>query len=245
MWIPNYRNVLDIHEELVRVFENEEDPVSPPGIKNENLLHSACSRPLTSIGDHEKYKSVYDKSAALFHSLTKNHAFHNGNKRTALVSLLTMLDRNDIRINYEVTDDQIYDFVVSVTADTFPDPDAVNSADRVVDAISDWVRFNSFKVNSAVSGMKVDDFLNKCRMAGAFVRSAKGGSHLISFKGNSIRISQSTRQIDGPVIRTYLRRLGLGENVSGFDATEFAEGVSRERDQIYRFISALKRLAKT
>jgi death-on-curing family protein len=60
--------------------------------------------------------------AALFHSLTKNHAFHNGNKRTALVALLSSLNRNGYHLNAEVTDDVVYDLAIAVTADQFPNP---------------------------------------------------------------------------------------------------------------------------
>lgn len=119
-WLPEPKNVLAVHEELVRVFEEDNDPISPPGVKSPDLLESACARPRTALGDVEKYPSLAEKMAALFHSLTKNHAFHNGNKRTALVTLLSALQRNDQRLISEVTDDHVYDLVVSVTADEFP-----------------------------------------------------------------------------------------------------------------------------
>ena len=43
-------------------------------------------RPQTGLGTIDKYPTIEQKAAALLHSLIKNHAFHNGNKRTALVA---------------------------------------------------------------------------------------------------------------------------------------------------------------
>ena len=94
MFLPSFDDVMEIHEELVEIFRNDEDPIEPAGARDINLVHSACMRPTTGIGDQDKYVSEYDKAAALFHSLTQNHAFHNGNKRTALVTLLATLYRN-------------------------------------------------------------------------------------------------------------------------------------------------------
>ena len=106
-WIPTPDNVIDVHNQLVEIFLNEEDPISPSGVKNANMLESACARPLTGLGEHEKYRTLPEKVAALYHSLIKNHPFHNGNKRTALVSALSMLYRNDFRLSPEVNDDDV------------------------------------------------------------------------------------------------------------------------------------------
>ena len=46
----NYEQVKFIHEYLVRFFEDSEDPISPPGIKNEETLKSAVARPFMSVG---------------------------------------------------------------------------------------------------------------------------------------------------------------------------------------------------
>jgi death on curing protein len=118
IWTPTAPQVVGVHEELVLLFEKDEDPISPSGVRSEDLLQSACERPNTSLGGVDKYTSVYSKLAALLHSLTKNHAFHNGNKRTALVTLLTALHRNDLKLKSEVGDDALYDFMLAVTLRT-------------------------------------------------------------------------------------------------------------------------------
>lgn len=245
MWLPDADAVISVHEGLVQLFVDEEDPISPSGVKSQAMLESACSRPHTGVGNVQKYETLESKLAALFHSLTKNHPFHNGNKRTALVSLLTSLHHNDRRLESSVTDNQIFDFVVAVTADEFPSPAHGLDTDAVVNEIAAWVKKHSVSTVSTVPTMKTRHFLEKCKAAGATTKPSKGGSHVISHNGSSIRISKSTRQLSGPAIKQYLRKLHLNESESGISADEFQEGASDEKAQIYRFISALKRLAKT
>jgi death-on-curing family protein len=202
-------------------------------------------RPLTAIGKTEKYKSIDQKAAALFHSLTKNHAFHNGNKRTAVVSLLTLLHRNDRLVSMNVTDDTLYDFVLAVTSDEFPTTNHGLSTDQVVEEIAKWIKSHTQTSRMKLGAMKISEFKQKCSMAGAHVKDADGGSFVISFKDRSIRISHSTKQLAGPIIMRYLRRLRLNESSSGVALPEFQHGVSEEREQIHRFMTTLKRLAKT
>jgi death on curing protein len=47
------------------------------------LLRSAVHRQWAGYGDDELYPSVQEKAGALFHGLCSNHAFMDGNKRTA------------------------------------------------------------------------------------------------------------------------------------------------------------------
>lgn len=245
MWIPNVDQIKSVHEELVVLFREDDDPISPPGIRSEDLLQSAASRPLTSLGGVDKYKNTLQKVAALFHSLTKNHAFHNGNKRTATVVLLTSLYRNDLRLKENVTDDVLFDFVLSVTSDKFPDEYKSFSIDEVVSEIAEWLRRHTQKLAGKSGSMKIIDFLSKCRSVGANVKKTKTGSYAVSTTFGNIRVSGSTPEISGPVVRTYLKKLGLTVSASGFDQREFEDGVSPEREQVRRYMVTLRRLAKT
>ena len=55
---------------------------------------------------------MYEKAAALFESLAKNHAFHNANKRTALASLIVFLKINHYSWMMGIEEEQ--DFTVDV-----------------------------------------------------------------------------------------------------------------------------------
>jgi len=71
----NTKQVIFIHNYLTKYFSDSDDPVSPPGIKNETLLDSAVNRPFMSAGGMDAYDSIFDKAAALFHSLINNPSF--------------------------------------------------------------------------------------------------------------------------------------------------------------------------
>ncbi|MCL4470861.1 MAG: type II toxin-antitoxin system death-on-curing family toxin [Sulfuricella sp.] len=243
-WIPSVEDVTKIHNNLVTLFECQEDPISPSGIKSLSMLESACTRPLTSLGKTEKYPSLNLKAAALFHSLTKNHAFHNGNKRTAVVTLLTLLHRNDKLLSMDVNDDILYDFVLKVTSDEFPEPNHGQSVDLTVERIANWIKNHTKNSKFAIGAMKTSDFKQKCSMAGAQVKDS-GSSFVVSFGNRSIRINQNTKALDGPIVQKYLKRLRMTEASSGVAIGEFQFGASGEREEIHRFMTALKRLAKT
>ena len=92
-------DLLDVHEALTDDFRASSDPISPPGLKSLDLLESAASRPGTSFGESRKYTTVETAAASLLHSVVHNHPFHNGNKRTALVSTMVFLDRHNLVIH--------------------------------------------------------------------------------------------------------------------------------------------------
>lgn len=66
----------------------------PYGVRDEGLLNSAVSRPQQGFGEYVCYPTIFEKAAALAHSLIKNHPFQNGNKRTALLTTVTFLRYN-------------------------------------------------------------------------------------------------------------------------------------------------------
>lgn len=55
------------------------------GVKDHALLDSALKRPQQSLFGEDAYPTLYEKGAALLESLAQNHAFHNANKRTAIM----------------------------------------------------------------------------------------------------------------------------------------------------------------
>jgi death-on-curing protein len=86
--------VLTIYEILVRDFAESGDPLAPAGVRSQSLLESAVSRQHTGIGGRLKYPDPFRNAASLAFGLCMDHAFHNGNKRCALVAMLVHLDRN-------------------------------------------------------------------------------------------------------------------------------------------------------
>jgi death-on-curing family protein len=227
-------DVLRIHYALVELFEKANDPIRPCGPKPGGLLESAITRPQTSLGKVEKYRSVEHKAAALIHSLVGNHPFNNGNKRTALVSALIFLDRN--RRLMTATDDALYDFVLAIANknDGFG-----GSADDSVNAIADWIKENTMPETTKAREMKISEFTNKCEKAGCTKKETGGGV------GKSVSISGSSRRLDGNVVRSYLKKLGLSQARSGIRLGEFQAGLNPEQALIRQYRAVLNKLAST
>jgi prophage maintenance system killer protein len=101
-----------VHWALVSDFKASKDPIDPPGVRSASLLESAAFRPRTAIGDADKYPSVAMAGASLIYGIVHDHPFHNGNKRTAIVSLLVFMDRNGWILTLD--QDEIYDYLVTL-----------------------------------------------------------------------------------------------------------------------------------
>ena len=56
------------------------------GILDINLLVSATGRPQATFDGNDLYADIFDKATALMDSLVRNHAFLDGNKRTAITA---------------------------------------------------------------------------------------------------------------------------------------------------------------
>lgn len=81
------RYVEYIHDELLDIFWPASEKVAARGVRDRALLESAVARPFHSAGGQDAYPTILDKGIALFHSLISNHAFADGNKRTAVTAL--------------------------------------------------------------------------------------------------------------------------------------------------------------
>ncbi|MGB3828118.1 MAG: Fic family protein [Ornithinimicrobium sp.] len=81
-------------------------------IKDSGLLESALARPQASAFGADAYPDLHTKAAALVHSLAKNRALIDGNKRLALAGLIAFDGLNGLRLT--MTNDQAYDFIVSL-----------------------------------------------------------------------------------------------------------------------------------
>ncbi len=84
--------VLFIHEHIVQEAGGKQ------GIRDFALLHSALERCKASFGGEDLYPTLFDKASALLHSLVMNHAFLDGNKRTAYAIMVRFLNSNGFKI---------------------------------------------------------------------------------------------------------------------------------------------------
>jgi death-on-curing family protein len=110
------------------------DPISP------NLLASAVGRQVTGYGGKLKYERPVEIAATLFYGLATNHAFENGNKRTALVASLVVLDRSQLDL-VNTTQDDLFEMATAVVDHRLPlRPRDKRNDDTEVRALASWLR---------------------------------------------------------------------------------------------------------
>ncbi|MEO6731206.1 MAG: type II toxin-antitoxin system death-on-curing family toxin [Ferruginibacter sp.] len=83
------------------------------GIRDEDLLESAIARPYQTFGGEDLYPTVCERAAAIAESIIINHPFIDGNKRTAFLVMLAILETGKIEINNSNND--IYTFVIQIS----------------------------------------------------------------------------------------------------------------------------------
>jgi death-on-curing protein len=81
-------------------------------VRDHGLLESAAGRPRATAFGADAYQGLDAKAAALLHSLARNHALVDGNKRLALGALIAFYGINGRRLTF--TNDAAYDLVMSI-----------------------------------------------------------------------------------------------------------------------------------
>jgi death on curing protein len=99
-----------------------------PAVRDHGLLESALARPQASAFGDDAYPSIHEKAAALLHSLARNHALVDGNKRLALAAALAFYGVNGMRLT--LSNDEAYDLVVNVARGRLDDVPAIASVLR-------------------------------------------------------------------------------------------------------------------
>jgi death-on-curing protein len=87
-WLT-YDQVVAIHSRQLRRFGGA------AGLRDDGLLRSAIERPINKW--HYEQSELAELAAAYAFGLAKNHAFVDGNKRIAFMSMMTFLRKNGVR----------------------------------------------------------------------------------------------------------------------------------------------------
>jgi prophage maintenance system killer protein len=106
--------VLRIHYVLCADFADEPDPIGYGGVKSMAMLESAVGRQHAGFGPFRKYSDPVSNAATLPFGIRNDHPFHNGNKRTALVSMLAHLEKNHFALKDDVRQSALYDLMLSL-----------------------------------------------------------------------------------------------------------------------------------
>jgi death-on-curing protein len=98
---PSIDEVLAAHARLIALFGGIQ------GIRDQGALEAALARPQAGY-----YKDVIEQGAALLESLSQNHPFVDGNKRTAVAVTAAFLRINGWRLEFD--DPQAYHFLMQL-----------------------------------------------------------------------------------------------------------------------------------
>ena len=88
-------------EDLVEIASGVLDDVA---FRDPGLLAAAAARPMTTVFGDDAYPTFEDKVAALLHSLVRNHALVDGNKRLAWSAARVFCLLNGRDLTYTVDD---------------------------------------------------------------------------------------------------------------------------------------------
>ena len=83
----------------------------------------------------ELYPDLFSKAAILFYLLVMNHAFVDGNKRTAALALIEFLERNGRTL--DATNDELYQFTIDVAVSVL-----------TKEEVEMWIRDKAIRLNS-------------------------------------------------------------------------------------------------
>lgn len=96
-----YVDIVEVYEIHRAVINQAKTKAS---VRDFSLLHSAVERPKATFEGADLYPTVFTKAAALLQSICLNHAFSNGNKRTAWLATKRFLYLNGYHLRSEVKD---------------------------------------------------------------------------------------------------------------------------------------------
>ena len=82
------------------------------GVRDVGRLEAAVATQYQEVFGEELYATIFDKSAAIIRGIVGDHPFADGNKRTAMLAGLTLVELNGYK--FEATPGELEDFAVSV-----------------------------------------------------------------------------------------------------------------------------------
>ena len=98
--------------ELLHVAERTLGP--DYAVRDHGLLEAALARPRATAFGKDAYPDLEAKAAALLHSIARNHALIDGNKRLALAAVIAFCGLNGRRLT--LANGAAYDLVISVAS---------------------------------------------------------------------------------------------------------------------------------
>ncbi len=117
-------DVLSLHDASI------EDFGGAKGVRDLGLLESALARPFQTFAGQDLYPTAIEKAAAIGESLIINHPFIDGNKRTGMLAVATLLLEYNIIITAAET--ELYQFIIQIS-----------TGELKFDQIVEWLKRNT------------------------------------------------------------------------------------------------------
>ena len=92
---------------------------APVEVRDHGLLESALARPQATVFGEDAYPDLATKAAALLHSIVRNHALVDGNKRLALGATVAFLGLNGF--SWRMDNDEQFAFMLAVARSELDD----------------------------------------------------------------------------------------------------------------------------
>jgi death-on-curing protein len=211
---------------------------------NLDKLASAVFRQETGGAGVFKYNTIEANGATLFYGVAMSHAFENGNKRTALVSLLVFLDRNKTLL-VDATEDDLYELARSVAAHEIPiAPGMPRNSDTEVRAIADWLRVHTRLRILGDSAMEFKELCEVLEQLGCVFEKPEANYIKIRRGSNMVKTGYPRAHFEIAVneIKRIRKALCLDE-VHGIDSAGFYALESKVDEIVNNYRNLMKRLA--
>jgi len=125
------RDIEYISHRMASEMVDYNEPIPDFSTRFPNILESCLATPFMSFGARDLYKTLVDKAAVLFYLMIKNHPFQNGNKRTAITTLIVFLASNEKWL--DAADEDLYGFTVWIASSP------AKSKDEAIKAIEEFI----------------------------------------------------------------------------------------------------------
>lgn len=100
------QQILFIHHRLIATTGGSH------GVRDLGALQAAAARPQATFEGRDLYPDLFAKAAALLESLSRNHPFVDGNKRTAVTAAGLLLRRNGFAL--DASQEELYAFTIAM-----------------------------------------------------------------------------------------------------------------------------------
>jgi prophage maintenance system killer protein len=251
--------VLQAHFLLIDFFYKTGEGVGGIGPRDINLLHSALGRQFVQFGGQPKWTNRIDICATLMFGLTKNHAFHDANKRTAFLTSILHLQK----IGRTPTAPQIEfeDFTVAISdnkLDSYPWYNRIDvpSPDREIMTIAQFLKKKTRNIDLSSKLITYNELNTILKSRGLGLANPKGNRidlmRYIDSDGVTslaapkriahIGFSAWTRQVSKTDVNI-VREASKLDARHGFDAQAFFNGLEDPLTLIKKYKEPLERLA--